>query len=142
MCHVIKFMIMEFDDSMNVITCFLIDQVSESSIRVLSDFFHILHVYGFIIHLSCQDIKGQALTLRIFHTCLRKNPLYNKLGPEKNLLVLIKNPIFIANIYVFYACPRTSTFCTLLVPVQMLLFTIYLTIGQSLMSSPEGIHVH
>ena len=32
----------------------------------------------------------QALTLKIFHTCPMKSPLYTKLLPEKNLLVLMK----------------------------------------------------
>ena len=48
----------------------------------------------------------QALTLRIFPACPRKSPLNNKLVPEKNLLVLIKQscnyslPIFL----VFHSC--------------------------------------
>ena len=67
-------------------------------------------------------IKYHALTLRIFYTCLRKSTLYSKLGPEKNLLVLIKNyAIFIANIYTFYSCLRTNALCTFLVPEQFLL---------------------
>ena len=66
-------------------------------------------------------MKGQ-FTLR-FVTLVRGklSPFYTKLDPEKNLLVLIKNPIFIANKCFFYACPRTSALCTLFVRVNCLL---------------------
>ena len=61
------------------------------------------------------------MTLRIFLACLRRGPLNTKHVPEKNILVLIKNPIMIANINVFHACSRTSPLSTLLVNVQFLL---------------------
>ena len=51
-----------------------------------------------------------------------KDPRFStKLVPEKNLLVWIKNPLFIAKVYVFHACLRTSPLSTLLVAVQFLL---------------------
>ena len=57
---------------------------------------------------NSSNLNVQALTLRIFYTCLRKSPFYTMLGPEKNLLVLHSMPIF----KLFSVCPRTSALCT------------------------------
>ena len=62
-----------------------------------------------------------GLDIKDFPCLFQKSPLNTKLVLENNLLVLIKNSIFIANIYVFHPCLRTSPLCTLLVPVQFLL---------------------